>query len=179
MPIYPMPRVLREIFGSGCPARFNCALPKQVAKDALLAALKSPDEIKAETCLIGEITKDDLRIKCIIPRDGTVRRDYTTFVGSIRETDSGCEVTGFYVVPLRGKVLMAVIVAVAFVFAVTDLISCINSDASAAQWLRGPIVFALTVGLTSYWLGVNREQIDEISDGIRQALGLDRTIHRQ
>lgn len=120
--------------------------------------------------ILGEVLDDQVSIKCIIRRDGTVKRQYTCFVGRITKTEAGCQLAGSFVVPLHGKFLITILLLIASIFAVSDLFGSITAQADSGLWFRGPGILLGTIVTLPYLLGLDREQVDELTTYIGQAL---------
>lgn len=165
--------VISEIFGSGRPARFHSALSVQHAERVLQAALIATSSASNSVSLVGEVIGDRVRIGCTIRGDGVVKRNYTCFSGRITKFGEGCELIGSFIVPIHGKLLMAMLILSASIFAVSDFADSFTAQSGPASWLRGPATLLGALIAIPYFFGLDRQQISEISTRIGLLLNAD------
>jgi hypothetical protein len=145
----------------------------QQTQRALQAVLEATSSTKNSISLVGEVVDDRVRIQCIICVDGTVKRNYTCFSGRITKVGAECELVGSFVVPLHGKFLIAVLLLSAFTIAASDFIDAITGRLNPALWFRGLGILLATIIAVPYFFGLDRQQVDEITNQIGQVLKTD------
>jgi hypothetical protein len=164
---------ISEIFGPGRPVRFHSAHSVADTKRLLHAALAATSIASNPVSLVGEVGDDRVRIQCVIREGGVAKRNYTCFSGLITELGEGSELIGSFVVPLHGKILVAVLLLSAFIFALADFTVAVDAQSSVALLCRGPAVLLAALIVLPYVFGLDQQQIEEISTRIEQTLSAD------